>query len=434
MLYPSNEETICAISTPPGNGGIGVVRLSGKRSFEIGDRIFRSREKNKLQNSRTHQIHYGRIIDPRSNEVVDETLACVMRAPRSYTTEDVLEFNCHGNSRTLRDVLSLLIQEGAREALPGEFTKRAFLNGRIDLVQAEAVMDLISAESDAGRQQALYNLNGRFSKVITELRLEMIVLLAKMEANIDFSNEEIELFPEEAAAQSLRYLIERVENLLKTTRDGRIALEGYLVVIAGMPNVGKSSLLNVLLDKERAIVTPVAGTTRDILEESILLRGVKIRLADTAGFRTTEDLAEREGIRRTEELLREADLIMWMVDATIGLTPEDHKEIEKINQKNYVILINKIDLVSDLSLNKPINGGNKKVLKISSISQCGIKDLEELILRECLNRFAGSKKEEGAVVLRGRHEDRLKEAKKSLFRALESLNGRMSYEFVALDL
>ncbi len=403
MLHPSDEETICAISTPLGNGGIGVIRISGKNAFEIGDRIFRSRQKNLFQNSPSHQLHYGEIFDPRTGETLDEAMGAVMRAPKSYTAEDVLELSCHGNLRSLRKILTLLIQEGAREALPGEFTKRAFLNGRIDLVQAEAVMDLISAESEAGRQQALKHLRGDFSKVISDLREGAISLLSKMEANIDFSEDDIEILPEEEAKRGIHRLIERVEELLKTVRDGRIAREGYLIALAGRPNVGKSSLLNLLLEKERAIVTPIAGTTRDTLEEALLLRGVKIRLVDTAGIRKTDDLVEKEGIRRTEALLNQADLVLWMLDATRGWNDEDDKEIEKMKEKNYLILFNKIDLVSDSGL---INRGRfpeEKVLKISSLAKSGVKELEERIFKEA--RFMeGSATEEGAVVVRGRHE------------------------------
>jgi len=434
MKHFSDEETICAISTPLGNGGIGIIRLSGKRSFEIGDRIFRSDKNKNLQNSPTYQLHYGRIINPCSGEIVDEALASVMRAPRSYTAEDVLELSCHGNLRSLRNVLSLLIQQGAREALPGEFTKRAFLNGRIDLVQAEAVMDLVSAESEAGRRNALNNLNGKFSKIISELREDMVNLLAKMEANIDFSEEEIEVMPAGKAIQCLYLLLDRVEELLKTARDGRIAREGYLVVIAGKPNVGKSSLLNILLEKNRAIVTPVAGTTRDSLEESVLLQGVRIRLVDTAGIRTTEDLVEKEGIRRTENHLCEADLVLWLVDAKLGLTPEDDKEIEKIGRKNYFVLFNKMDLVPNLSLIENRTVPKERILKISSLSKNGIKELEDRIIDESTKCYEGPKLEEAAVVVRGRHENLLKAAKNSLLRACDSLKNNMSAEFIALDL
>lgn len=433
MSHPSNEETICAISTPLGNGGIGVIRISGKKAFEIGDRIFRSRQSQTFQNSTSHQLYYGEIFNPQTGETVDEAMGAVMRGPKSYTAENVLELSCHGNLRSLRKILTLLIHEGAREALPGEFTKRAFLNGRIDLVQAEAVMDLISAESEAGRRQALKHLKGDFSKIISELREGGISLLSKIEANIDFSEEDIEILSEEEAKERIYFLIGRVEELLKTAQDGRIVREGYLIVLAGRPNVGKSSLLNLFLEKQRAIVTPIAGTTRDTLEEALLLRGVKIRLVDTAGIRKTDDLVEIEGIRRTEEILNKADLILWMLDATQGWTDEDDKEIEKFREKNYLILFNKMDLVSDKSLFIKGNFPEKKVLKISSLAKKGVEELEERIFQEA-RILEGSASEQGAVVVRGRHEDGLKEARKSLFQALDSLNRKMSYEFVALDL
>ncbi|MBI1823993.1 MAG: tRNA uridine-5-carboxymethylaminomethyl(34) synthesis GTPase MnmE [Nitrospirae bacterium] len=433
MAHPSDEETICAISTPLGNGGIGVIRLSGTKAITIGDRVFQSSQNIFLQDAPTHRIFYGKILDPRSKVILDEVIVSLMRAPKSYTAEDVLEFSCHGNLRSLRKILTLLIQEGAREALPGEFTKRAFLNGRIDLVQAEAVMDLISAESEAGRRQALKNLSGKFSKIISELRDELIALLVKVEANIDFSEEEIEVVSAEEGERAVQNLIDKVETLLKTVPDGRIARDGYQVALAGRPNVGKSSLLNRLLEKDRAIVTPFAGTTRDMLEESIMLRGLMIRLVDTAGIRSTLDQAEKEGIRRTEELLHQADLVLWVIDASMGWTEEDDKEIDKIRKKNYLILINKIDLISDTPCIDKRGIPKEKVLMISTLANRGIKELEERMVEEA-RRTERPLSEEESVVFKGRHENQLKEAKRSLLQALDSINRQMSHEFVALDL
>jgi tRNA modification GTPase len=433
MAHPADDDTICAISTPLGSGGIGVIRLSGKKAFLIGDRVFRSKKKNTLQETPTHQIRYGKIFDPRAELFLDEALVTVMRGPHSYTAEDVLEFSCHGNLRALRKVLALLLQEGAREALPGEFTKRAFLNGRIDLVQAEAVMDLVSAESEAGRSQALKNLSGAFSKIISDLRNEVLALLAKIEANIDFSEEEIEVLSGEEGERAVSLIIEKVERLLRTVPNGRIAREGYLVVLAGRPNVGKSSLLNLLLEKERAIVTPHAGTTRDTLEEAILLRGRMIRLVDTAGIRTTSDEIEKEGIRRTEELIQQSDLVLWILDANIGWVAEDDKEIEKMKGKNYLILFNKIDLIPDGHSVDFGKAPKEKILEMSTLSKKGIKELEERLseeVRRTERPFSG----DASVVIRGRHEDHLKAAQKSLLQALESFRRKMSHEFVALDL
>jgi tRNA modification GTPase len=436
MQSPSvNDETICAVSTPPGQGGIGVIRISGRESFEIGGRIFRSsQKKTRLQTAPTHTLHHGKIVDPKTGEVLDEVIASIMRSPRSYTGEDVLELSCHGNSRSLRKIIALLIREGAREALPGEFTRRAFLNGRIDLVQAEAVMDFISAESERARRLALKHLNGEFSKVISSLREEGVGILSKMEASIDFSQEDIEIISHSRAEASIRELLQKIDDLLKTARDGRIAREGVRISLAGKPNVGKSSLLNALLERERAIVTSIAGTTRDTLEESLILHGIKIRLVDTAGIRPTEDEIEKEGIRRTEETLEQADLILWMIDAEIGLTPEDDKEIEKFSGKNYLILVNKIDLVREFSGLKSGKYPEERILKISSLRKTGIRELQEKMAHECAVLAGENDSEEGAVILRGRHEEALKEARGALERAIESLQKGMSYEFPALDL
>ncbi|MBI1820204.1 MAG: tRNA uridine-5-carboxymethylaminomethyl(34) synthesis GTPase MnmE [Nitrospirae bacterium] len=430
----ANEDTICAISTPPGQGGIGVIRVSGQRSFEIGDRIFHAVHKKKLHKAPTHTLHYGKIVDPRTGEVLDEVLAAVMRSPKSYTCEDVLELSCHGNTPSLMKILSLLVREGAREALPGEFTRRAFLNGRIDLVQAEAVMDFISAESEIARELALKHLNGDFSQVILKIRERMVSLLSNLEGNIDFSQEDIEFLSEPAAVQKVLNLLEEVDGLLNTARDGRIVREGFLVALAGRPNVGKSTLLNTLLGNERAIVTAFPGTTRDTLEESLLVHGVKVRLVDTAGIRSTDDPIEKEGIKRAEETIRSADLVLWLVDATAGMTPEEDKNIEKYCRKNYLILFNKIDLVNDSGLPRTGRFSNKQVLKISSFRKSGIRELEAGISEACLQltRWTGS--EAGAVVIRRRHEQALREAKASLLHSLDSLKGNMSPEFVALDL
>ncbi|MHB8482680.1 MAG: tRNA uridine-5-carboxymethylaminomethyl(34) synthesis GTPase MnmE [Nitrospiria bacterium] len=429
-----DEKTICAISTPLGQGGIGVIRVSGKRAFEIGDRLFHAGQKKKLQSVPTHTLHYGRIIDPRTGEVLDEVMATVMRSPRSYTREDVLELSCHGNTPSLLKILSLLVQEGAREALPGEFTKRAFLNGRIDLVQVEAVMDFISAESEIARQLALRHLSGDFSRVILKLREEMINLLSRLEANIDFSQEEIEVLSERQAEKTVSNLLEKIDRLLRTVRDGRIVREGYHVALAGKPNVGKSTLLNTLLKKERAIVTEIPGTTRDTLEESLLIHGIKVRLVDTAGIRPTEDEIEKEGIKRAEETILSADLVLWLVDAVTGITPEEEEKIEKFCHKNYLIVLNKIDLVQEIRSAPTGRFPKERVLKVSSLRKTGIQTLEEKIFETCLqlNKWTGS--ETGVMVIRRRHEEALRETKGSLLHSLGSLQKKMSTEFIALDL
>ena len=346
MRRISDEDTIAAISTPLGEGGIGIVRLSGPKAVEIADGLFRSPRGTKLREVPSHTIHYGFIVDPESGKRVDEVLVSVMRAPRTYTREDVVEINCHGGIVPLRRVLELVLSRGARMAEPGEFTKRAFLNGRIAIDQAEAVLDIIRAKTELGLELSMQRLEGRFSQPIREMRTELLELLAGLEVGIDFPDYEEEALPRERLLAGLREALRKVDYFLSHGRDGKLIREGLAVAIIGRPNVGKSTLLNALLRENRAIVTPIPGTTRDRLEEWVELDGLPFKLIDTAGVREARDEVEQIGVRLALEAAEGADLVLFLVDASEPLTPEDRKIAAKLKElgKKTLLLLNKIDL------------------------------------------------------------------------------------------
>lgn len=429
-----DRETVCAISTPLGEGGIGVIRISGKRAVEISDKVFYPSGKRRLSERPSHTVSHGKIIDYSTGETLDEAMAALFRAPRSYTCEDTVELSCHGNLQSMARIMSLLIREGAREAPPGEFTKRAFLNGRIDLAQAEGVIDFISSQNEMARNQALKHLSGEFSRRISEIREDLLRLLSRLEANIDFAEEDIEILPPGRAKAEGDEILRRIEAILGTARDGKILREGYLVVIAGRPNAGKSSLLNALLDKDRAIVTAIAGTTRDILEERAILQGLTYRLVDTAGIRDTSDIIETEGIRRAKAEMDKADLVLWVVDAEKGWTTEDSRGVENLAGKNYLVIFNKADLVAAGSGDGAAPSGQEKVIKISSLKKTGLEALQKEMARVSRRFFRKKDLEEGVVVTRARHEEALRNGAEALKRALEAMEKKVSCEFVAIDL
>ncbi|MCK4649237.1 tRNA uridine-5-carboxymethylaminomethyl(34) synthesis GTPase MnmE, partial [bacterium] len=346
-----NDDTIVAVSTPIGEGGIGIVRLSGRDSMRIADRIFLSSDKMKPSRFKTHTVHYGHIVDnsiqktgdrelkkKKDKYVIDEVLLTVMRAPRTYTREDIVEINCHGGITALRKVLALLVKNGARLAEAGEFTKRAFLNGRLDLTQAEAVLDVIKAKTDAALKVSLNQLEGELSKEIKSTRVEIIDILADVEAEIDFTEEDIETGAERDWLKKIKGAKKRLQKLVDTYHDGTILREGITAVICGRPNVGKSSLMNLLLRKNRVIVTHIPGTTRDAIEETANIRGVPIKLVDTAGIREDKDVVEKEGIEKSHQYLSRADLALCMLDGGERLKKEDRNLLKKINSRNAIII------------------------------------------------------------------------------------------------
>ena len=373
-------DTIAAISTPPGEGAISIVRLSGDQAVQLADKVYQSGNK-RLSEVPSHTIHYGHIVDPKSNQLVDEVMVSVMRAPKTFTREDVVEINCHGGIVVVNQILQLLLREGARLAEPGEFTKRAFLNGRVDLSQAEAVMDLIRAKTDKAMGLALNQLDGNLSALIRSLRQEILETLAQVEVNIDYPEyDDVEELTTKLLLEKAQMIQQRIQALLATSKQGKVLREGLSTAIIGRPNVGKSSLLNHLLREEKAIVTDIAGTTRDVIEEYVNVRGVPLKLIDTAGIRETEDVVERIGGERSRKALAEADLILLVLNQSEPLTAEDEQLLEATSGLKRIILLNKTDLPAQLEqekLKKLIE--NEPVFSISVAKNDGLDRLESAI-------------------------------------------------------
>ncbi|MGE8037860.1 tRNA uridine-5-carboxymethylaminomethyl(34) synthesis GTPase MnmE [Lysinibacillus sp. NPDC093692] len=374
-------DTIAAISTPMGEGAIAIVRLSGDEAVAIADKIFRSPGGKSLTTKASHTIHYGHLVDPKTNEVVEEVMLSLMRGPKTFTREDVIEINCHGGLVSVNRVLKLVLTNGARLAEPGEFTKRAFLNGRIDLSQAEAVMDLIRAKTDRAMNVALGQMDGKLSRLIGDLRQALLETLAQVEVNIDYPEyDDVEEMTVPVLVEKCTWVRNEISKLLQTSSQGKILREGLSTVILGRPNVGKSSLLNSLVQENKAIVTDIAGTTRDIIEEYVNVRGVPLRLVDTAGIRETEDIVERIGVERSREALRGADLILFVLNYAEELTAEDERLFETIKAMDYIVIVNKTDLPQkiDLAQVKEL-AGNRRVVTTSLLQEEGIAELEEAI-------------------------------------------------------
>ncbi|MFQ6089923.1 MAG: tRNA uridine-5-carboxymethylaminomethyl(34) synthesis GTPase MnmE, partial [Candidatus Bipolaricaulia bacterium] len=371
-----DSDTIAAISTPLGEGGIGIVRLSGFRALEIVDGVFCSPNGVSLRDVPSHTIHYGFIED--NGVKLDEVLVAVMRAPKTYTREDIVEIDCHGGIVLLRRVLELILAKGARAAQPGEFTKRAFLNGRISIDQAEAVLDIIRAKTELGLELSLHRLTGRFSRPIKQIRARLLDLLAGIEVGIDFPDYEEEALPREEFIAGLKEALRQMEYFLQRGRDGRIIREGLKTAIVGRPNVGKSTLLNALLQENRAIVTPVPGTTRDRIEEWIELDGIPFKLIDTAGLREVRDEAERIGVELALQAMEGADLVLLMLDLSEPLDEEDGAIAERLQGKRTLLLLNKVDLGRSFSAKEAVEtlGVNAEaVLEISAKFGDGLEEL-----------------------------------------------------------
>jgi tRNA modification GTPase len=439
------DDTIAAISTPLGESGIGIVRLSGKEAVKIADKIFLPRDGAKPSQYRSFSIHYGHIIDgykPRAanrkpltanRNVIDEALLSVMRAPRTYTKEDIVEINCHGGIVPLRKILDLVIREGARLARPGEFTLRAFLNGRIDLAQAEAVLDIVKAKTDKSLELACQQLEGRFSQMIKGLKEKLIQVQAELEAEIDFPEEDLKFKSRSRIIKEIGKIKDKVEQLLVDSDKGIILKEGISVVIAGKPNVGKSSLMNILLNRERSLVTPVAGTTRDTIEETANIEGIPLKLVDTAGIIQPRNLVEAKAIERSHNSLKAAELVLFMLDGNRKFSREDGKIFDMIRAKPRIILVNKIDLPQKFSLSKVKRFFPKeKIFAISCLTQKGISTLS----KEIRNFILGGKvlEPEGCLVTSLRHKEALFKSRLALEETLTGFRNRLSLEFMVLDL
>jgi tRNA modification GTPase len=397
------NDTIVAISTALGVGAISIIRVSGNESIEIVNKIFKGTNLNEVP---THTINYGHIID--KEKIIDEVLISVMKSPKTFTMEDIVEINCHGGIATTNKVLELLLSNGCRLAEPGEFTKRAFLNGRIDLIEAEGIIDLINAKTDQARNLAMNQVEGKISKLIRDLRQQIIEILANIEVNIDYPEyEDIEELTVNLLNPKIQLIKESIRNILNESENGKLIKEGIKTAIVGRPNVGKSSILNKLIDEEKAIVTDIEGTTRDTVEGTLNLDGVILNIIDTAGIRQTQDVVEKIGVTKSLELIEKADLILLVLNNNQELTNEDKEILSKIKNKNYITIINKIDLESKLDTSildgeniiymsvindRGVNELKKKIKEIFNLEQITTKDLTYLtnarsisILKKCLN-------------------------------------------------
>jgi len=426
------SDTIAAISTPLGEGAIAIVRLSGDEAIAVSDRFFKSPSGKSLSEVSTHTIHYGHLLDPKTETIVEEVMVTVLRAPNTFTKEDVVEINCHGGIVAVNRVLALVLSSGVRLADPGEFTKRAFLNGRIDLSQAEAVMDLIRAKTDKAMGLALGQIDGRLSSLIRELRQKILTVLAQVEVNIDYPEyDDVEEVSQQLLEQHGREIQVEIVRLLQTAEQGKILREGIATAIIGRPNVGKSSLLNGLLRENKAIVTDIPGTTRDIIEEYVNVRGVPLKLIDTAGIRETEDVVERIGVERSHAALEQADLVLLVLNYAEPLQAEDERLLKLIEGKKVILVVNKLDLPEALELDKLPAGC--PVIQTSAVNHIGIEDLEQAISSLF---FQGEVVDtaEATYVSNARHIALLEQALAAIKEALAANEEGMPIDVVQIDM
>lgn len=426
-----DEDTIAAIATPFGTGGIGIIKISGPKSFEIAKKIFRR----KAQPSalKPYHLHYGEVIDTQDGSVIDEALLSFMQKPTSYTKEDVVEINCHSGFLVLQKVLEIVLKEGGRLAEPGEFTKRAFINGRIDLSQAEAVVDIVNSQTNASLRVATQQLKGILSKEVMKLKEGLSNVLTYIEASIDFSEEDIDIIPPHELLNKIKVLMDNIRTLIDSYEEGRFYREGISAIIIGKPNVGKSSLLNALLKEKRAIVTSIPGTTRDIIEEAISVKGFPLKIMDTAGMGDTKDVIEKEGIRLAKEKLASADLVILVIDSSQELDQGDFDIIEELIDKKVIIALNKIDLVQESSIRRAKDKlKNYSIVPISALYSEGIEELKEAAFSAIIQHKLDSPP--SVFITNIRHKIALEKALENLAYAEESLIREMSPEFTALDI
>ena len=424
------DDTIAAIATAPGEGGIGIIRISGSNSLPVAEEIFKSVSGKKISEYNLRTLIYGNIFD--GEKRIDEVLVAYMKGPNSYTGEDVIEINCHGGFISVKKILELILTKDVRLAEAGEFTKRAFLNGRIDLSQAEAVIDVIKSKTDKAQEVAQNQLEGSLANKIKSLRLKVTEVLAQLEVSIDFSDEDVEDVTYKEIEDKSLALRDEIKKLYDSAESGKILRDGLKTVIIGKPNVGKSSLLNSILGENRAIVTEIAGTTRDVIEEFVNIKGIPLKIVDTAGIRETEDIVEKIGVQKSKESIDSADLVIIVLDSSKPLTDEDLEILENARSKKTIVLLNKIDLEQaiDQTVIEEIVG-KENIIKISALKNEGIEQIHDKI--EAMV-FAGDVKSSSSVVItNSRHKDALFKAYNSINDAIAGIDQRLPYDFIEVD-
>ena len=423
-------DTIAAIATPLGESGIGVIRISGSKAYDVGDAIFQSKSSLPLAQRRDRSIQYGLIVDD-DGKAVDEVILLIMKGPRSYTAEDVLEIQCHGGRQSLSEILGLVLRHGARLANPGEFTQRAFVNGRLDLAQAEAVMDVIQAKSAQGLTSAVSQLEGRLSRVVGDMRLHLTDFITRLEVTVDYPEEDLEEIEVPDIAGAIRDMERRLDDMLAESKSGRMMRDGVMAAIAGTPNAGKSSLLNRFLETERAIVTDVPGTTRDVIEEWITIQGVPICLVDTAGIRSTDDTVEQIGVRRAKEYMERADIILVVVDQSRPLQEEDRQILETARGRQALIVLNKEDLQPAFETEE-LQSYGLPLLSISASTGAGMGELKDAMLSLALQQ--GLTAAQSALLANTRHIELVRQSREALQRALDTIEAGMPVDCAIVDI
>ena len=424
------DDTIAAIATAPGEGGIGIIRISGEKSLEVAQSIFKSKSGKMIKDYNARTLIYGTIVD--GEKVIDEVLVAYMKGPNSYTAEDVIEINCHGGFISVKKILELILSKDVRLAEAGEFTKRAFLNGRIDLSQAEAIIDVIKSKTDMAHEVAQSQLEGSLAKKIKDLRMNVTEVLAHLTVSIDFSEEDVEEITYQTLETKSFELRNEIKKLYDTAESGKILRDGLKTVIVGKPNVGKSSLLNSILGENRAIVTDIAGTTRDIIEEFVNIKGIPLKIVDTAGIRETEDIVEKIGVEKSRESFSTADLVIMVLDASRKLAEEDIEILESLENKKTIVLLNKIDLKPEIEIEKIKEYVNEEdIIEISALKHQGIEELHDKI--EAMVYQGSVKNSSNLMITNSRHKDALFKAYEAINDAISAIEQRMPYDFIEVD-
>lgn len=424
------DDTIAAIATAPGEGGIGIIRISGEKSLQVAQSIFKSKSGKMIKDYNARTLIYGTVVD--NEKVIDEVLVAYMKGPNSYTAEDVIEINCHGGFISVKKILELILSKGVRLAEAGEFTKRAFLNGRIDLSQAEAIIDVIKSKTDMAHEVAQSQLEGSLAKKIKDLRMNVTEVLAHLEVSIDFAEEDVEEITYQTLEEKALELRNEIKKLYDTAESGKILRDGLKTVIVGKPNVGKSSLLNSILGENRAIVTDIAGTTRDVIEEFVNIKGIPLKIVDTAGIRETEDVVEKIGVEKSRESFSTADLVIMVLDASRKLSEEDMEILESLKNKKTIVLLNKMDLEPQIELEKIEEFVNSEdIIKISALKHQGIEELQDKI--EAMVYHGSVKNSSNLMITNSRHKDALFKAYESINDVISAIEQRMPYDFIEVD-